>query len=181
MRLGVIAATLISLAGCATGGTPAAGSSPRLPLTVAQAASLKPEGQSLWVEGYVVDLYRCPPCPDGAKCEQCLDDRVVLSDLPERVEGDAYAAERRDWLFLEPGQQISPWANNTVSSSSGGTNRASVASLPRWATSSPPSRLHVETLRQNVGRIGSVCDSRVRRKESRTENRNPLLGHRREE
>lgn len=105
MRLGAIAATLVSLAGCATSGTPAAGNSPRGPLTVAEAASLKPEGQSLWVQGYVVTLYRCPPCPDDAKCEQCLDDRVVLSDMPERVEGDARAAERRDWLFLEPGQQ----------------------------------------------------------------------------
>jgi hypothetical protein len=105
MRVRVIAATLMSLTGCATSGTLAAGSSERGPLTVAEAASLKPEGQSLWVQGYVVTLYRCPPCPEGAQCEQCLNDHVVLSDAQETVEGDAHAAERRDWLFLEPGQQ----------------------------------------------------------------------------
>ena len=102
MRVRVIVATLIALTGCATSGTPATGSSERGPLTVAEAASLKPEGQSLWVQGYVVTLYRCPPCPEGATCEQCLNDHVVLSDVQETVEGYAHAAERRDWLFLDP-------------------------------------------------------------------------------
>jgi hypothetical protein len=32
------------------------------------------------IEGYIFDVYRCPPCPKGAMCKPCIPDNVVISD-----------------------------------------------------------------------------------------------------
>lgn len=32
------------------------------------------------IEGYVMQVYKCPPCPEGAQCKPCLGDHVVITD-----------------------------------------------------------------------------------------------------
>ena len=32
------------------------------------------------IEGYVLQIYKCPPCPVGAQCKPCLGDHVVVTD-----------------------------------------------------------------------------------------------------
>ena len=32
------------------------------------------------IEGYVLDIYKCPPCPPGAMCKPCIPDNVVITD-----------------------------------------------------------------------------------------------------
>ena len=32
------------------------------------------------IEGYVIQTYKCPPCPPGAMCKPCLGDHIVITD-----------------------------------------------------------------------------------------------------
>jgi hypothetical protein len=32
------------------------------------------------IAGYVIDAYKCPPCPAGAMCKPCLGDHIVVTD-----------------------------------------------------------------------------------------------------
>ena len=32
------------------------------------------------IEGYVIQTYKCPPCPEGAQCKPCLGDHIVITD-----------------------------------------------------------------------------------------------------
>jgi hypothetical protein len=32
------------------------------------------------IEGYVLDIYKCPPCPPGTMCKPCIPDNVVITD-----------------------------------------------------------------------------------------------------
>jgi hypothetical protein len=32
------------------------------------------------IEGYVTEIYKCPPCPEGAQCKPCLGDHLVITD-----------------------------------------------------------------------------------------------------
>jgi len=38
---------------------------------------------SFRIEGYVLDIYKCPPCPPGAMCKPCIPDNVVITDTAE--------------------------------------------------------------------------------------------------
>ncbi|HYV24148.1 MAG TPA: hypothetical protein VE969_02840 [Pyrinomonadaceae bacterium] len=40
------------------------------------------EGQ-FRIEGYVLDIYKCPPCPPRAMCKPCIPDNVVITDTAE--------------------------------------------------------------------------------------------------
>jgi len=35
------------------------------------------------IEGYVLDIYKCPPCPPGATCKPCIPDNVVITDTAD--------------------------------------------------------------------------------------------------
>lgn len=35
------------------------------------------------IDGYVVQIYKCPPCPEGAMCKPCLGDHLVITDNPD--------------------------------------------------------------------------------------------------
>lgn len=35
------------------------------------------------IEGYVTEIYKCPPCPEGAQCKPCLGDHLVITDNPD--------------------------------------------------------------------------------------------------
>jgi hypothetical protein len=52
------------------------------------------------VEGYVILVHRCPPCPPQAQCTLCPRDHVVVADRPGELQG--WAQERPDWLVLGP-------------------------------------------------------------------------------
>jgi hypothetical protein len=34
------------------------------------------------IEGHVMEVYKCPPCPEGAQCKPCLGDHLVITDNP---------------------------------------------------------------------------------------------------
>ena len=38
------------------------------------------------VEGYVVKIYTCPPCPRGAMCKPCMRDNIVVSEKNELLD-----------------------------------------------------------------------------------------------
>ena len=52
------------------------------------------------VEGYVILMHRCPPCPPGAQCALCPREHIVVADRPGALEG--WARQRPDWLILGP-------------------------------------------------------------------------------
>jgi len=35
------------------------------------------------IEGHVTEVYKCPPCPEGAQCKPCLGDHLVITDNPD--------------------------------------------------------------------------------------------------
>ena len=52
-------------------------------LTVAQFKASPPVGKVAQIDGYVVDTYLCPPCPEGAMCKPCMSESsIFISDLP---------------------------------------------------------------------------------------------------
>ena len=32
------------------------------------------------IKGYVIDIYKCPPCPPQAMCKPCLPDNIVVTN-----------------------------------------------------------------------------------------------------
>ena len=32
------------------------------------------------IEGFVIDIYKCPPCPPQAMCKPCLPDNIVVTN-----------------------------------------------------------------------------------------------------
>ena len=32
------------------------------------------------IVGYVIDIYKCPPCPPQAMCKPCIPDNIVVTD-----------------------------------------------------------------------------------------------------
>src|SRR2546425_12981928 len=40
------------------------------------------EGQ-FRIEGYVLDIYKCPPCPPRAICKPCIPDNLVITDAAD--------------------------------------------------------------------------------------------------
>jgi hypothetical protein len=35
------------------------------------------------IEGYVTDIYKCPPCPPRAICKPCMPDNLVITDAAD--------------------------------------------------------------------------------------------------
>ena len=71
------------------------GGSPPPTLSVEQLRSTPPLGQHVHLEGFVVDSYRCPPCPRGAQCKPCVMESVIfVSSAP--------AHERFSWTAPPP-------------------------------------------------------------------------------
>jgi len=35
------------------------------------------------IEGYVIDIYKCPPCPPRAICKPCIADNLVITDAAD--------------------------------------------------------------------------------------------------
>lgn len=55
-------------------------------LTIAQFRAAPPIGQIARIVGYVVQSYRCPPCPKGAQCKPCaIASAIFIADAPIRA------------------------------------------------------------------------------------------------
>lgn len=39
-----------------------------------------PANETFRIEGYVLDIYHCPPCPPHAMCKPCIPDNITLTD-----------------------------------------------------------------------------------------------------
>lgn len=59
------------------------------------------------INGYVFDVYICPPCPEGATCKPCLPNNITLVekkfDDPQRV-----PLERRLRVYTEQPEAFKP-------------------------------------------------------------------------
>ena len=54
------------------------------------------------VVGFVIQTYKCPPCPPKAMCKPCLGDHLVVTD---NVDEKDPARIQRLWIFTDkPGQ-----------------------------------------------------------------------------
>jgi hypothetical protein len=50
------------------------------------------------IEGYVVQLYKCPPCPRGAMCKPCIGDHLVITDDVKETDPKLI---KRLWVFTD--------------------------------------------------------------------------------
>ena len=39
-----------------------------------------PVNETFQIDGYVLDIYKCPPCPPGAICKPCIPDNITIAD-----------------------------------------------------------------------------------------------------
>ncbi len=96
------AIALVILSGCLSAGgvqrTPA--SANEKVLTVAELERIGTTPGEYVVEGYLVGVELCPPCPEGAACERCRDENISISDRPKLVTG--YSVPGRGYAILEP-------------------------------------------------------------------------------
>lgn len=50
--------------------------------------------------GYVVKVYRCPPCPEGALCKPCIGNYIVVSQ--EKIEFDLHqVTDKQVIIFVD--------------------------------------------------------------------------------
>lgn len=54
------------------------------------------------IEGYVTEVHKCPPCPDGAQCKPCLGDYLMITDKP----GERDPALIRRLRIFAKGQEL---------------------------------------------------------------------------
>src|SRR3989338_8095934 len=54
--------------------------------------------------GFVVKIFKCPPCPKTALCEPCMPDNIVISEDKKKLE--TYDLNERDLIVFvkEPNQ-----------------------------------------------------------------------------
>lgn len=57
---------------------------------------------SFSIVGYVIDIYKCPPCPAGAMCKPCIGDNIVVTD--NIAEKDPTLIRRLKIFTDKPGQ-----------------------------------------------------------------------------
>jgi hypothetical protein len=59
---------------------------PPIAIDIAALRTAPPLGRHARLEGYVVDSYRCPPCPHGAMCKPCvMSTAIFVADVPEHA------------------------------------------------------------------------------------------------
>ena len=42
-----------------------------------------PANETFRIEGYVIDIYKCPPCPPHAMCKPCIADNITIVDTDD--------------------------------------------------------------------------------------------------
>jgi hypothetical protein len=56
------------------------------------------------VEGYVADVYECPPCPRGAMCKPCIPDYMDITETKDPSKNPAPPEERLRVFVKNPTQ-----------------------------------------------------------------------------
>ena len=65
---------------------PARPSIPPLTLSIGEFRASPPVGRTARIVGYVVESYRCPPCPKGAMCKPCASrSAIFLAEAPSHA------------------------------------------------------------------------------------------------
>jgi len=62
----------------------------------------KPSSGSFNTAGYVVKIYTCPPCPEGAMCKPCMRDNIVISEDKKLL--SSYALTGREVVVFFSGR-----------------------------------------------------------------------------
>ena len=52
-------------------------------------------------EGYVIQKYDCPPCPENAMCKPCMGARIVISEAAKEIAQDGQLTEKDLIVFVE--------------------------------------------------------------------------------
>src|SRR5438876_216399 len=55
------------------------------------------------IEGYVIDIYKCPPCPPGAMCKPCIPNNIVVTD---NIEEKDLSKIKRLRIYTEKPEQF---------------------------------------------------------------------------
>ena len=55
------------------------------------------------IKGFVIDSYKCPPCPPGAMCKPCIGNHVVITDNLDEKDP---ALSKRLWVFTDKPEQF---------------------------------------------------------------------------
>ena len=55
----------------------------------------------LRIEGYIVKIYTCPPCPEGASCKPCMEDNIVISENNKIIENYSQVARTELIVFVK--------------------------------------------------------------------------------
>ena len=67
-------------------------------LTFDDLASYKPENQTFRIMGYVLDIYKCPPCPPRMICKPCIPDNVTIV---KKIDKDHLSSLVRLWILTD--------------------------------------------------------------------------------
>ncbi len=63
------------------------------------------DGKVVRTEGYVVKIFRCPPCPPDTFCKPCMPDNAVISTENSLLESYAELTEKEIIIFgIETGK-----------------------------------------------------------------------------
>ncbi|MDP2652537.1 MAG: hypothetical protein Q8Q08_00725 [Candidatus Omnitrophota bacterium] len=57
-------------------------------------------------EGYVAQIYLCPPCAPGSLCKGCLPDMFVISETPKTVDDFEQVGPTELIVFARNGEKL---------------------------------------------------------------------------
>ncbi|MDX2027463.1 MAG: hypothetical protein SFW62_02375 [Alphaproteobacteria bacterium] len=57
----------------------------------------------LKVEGHVVKIYKCPPCPPPGQCKPCMGDNIVISENNKLIDDYSGLTSKEMVIFIHPG------------------------------------------------------------------------------
>jgi hypothetical protein len=82
-------ASAAAASGATAAASPAAIAADSLPpavLTIAAFRASPPVGRAARIVGYVVESYRCPPCPPRARCKPCaISSTIFVGETPDHA------------------------------------------------------------------------------------------------
>jgi len=53
-----------------------------------------------YLQGYVVKVYTCPVCPNGAQCKPCMGDNIVISEYNRILSDYTYLGKSEVIIFV---------------------------------------------------------------------------------
>ena len=75
-------------------------------LSISKINEKKLTGKVVRTEGYVVKIYRCPPCPKGVYCKPCMKNNAVISMENKQLESYVDLTEREIILFGDETEKL---------------------------------------------------------------------------